>query len=315
MQGCGLYLQKNNVTMKNNKLKGYLCAIIAAIAYGTNPLGALFLYKESFNTSSVIFYRYTFAIIILWVILLIKNVPMKINKYEFKILSSLGVLFAASSLSLFSSFNYMDSGIASTILFSYPIIVAIIMTVFFKEKASWLTIISIILSALGIIMLYQGDGTAKLSTVGVILVFISSFTYAVYIVIVNCCKITMSSFKMTFYIMIFAYLTVFVFSLFGEQNHIILIPSVASLGWILMLALVPTVIAMVMLNIGIFYAGSTPTAILGALEPVTAVIISITIFNGIFTLRLSVGIIFILLAVMLIVVGKTIFSKNKALKQ
>lgn len=301
--------------MKNDKIKGYLCAIIAAMAYGTNPLGALFLYRDGFNPTSVIFYRYVFAIVILFSILLIKKVPLKINLSELKVLASLGILFAASSLTLFTSFNYMDSGIASTILFSYPIMVAVIMAVCFKERTSFLTIVSIVLSLMGIVLLYQGDGHIKLSTIGVILVLISSLTYAIYIVIVNNSKIVMSSFKITYYVMIFACLSVAVFSSFSEKNHIMAIHSWSSLGWMLMLALVPTVIAMVLLNIGIFHAGSTPTAILGALEPVTAVVISITVFDGLFTFRLFIGIVLILIAVILIVAGKSLPAKHKPMKQ
>lgn len=295
----------------NNKLKGYIAGIIAAVAYGTNPLGALFLYKEGFNPASVIFYRFVFAVIILFIILKSQKVALRINKFETKVLISLGVLFAASALSLYSSFNYMDSGIASTILFAYPVMVAVIMALCFKEKTSWLTVLSIALSVLGIGLLYQGDGEVSLSALGVALVLISSLTYAIYIVIVNRSRISMTPFKMTFYIMMFAAVTVFLYSLSSTANHLIMIPSWSSLGWILFAACVPTIIAMTLLNIGIFYAGSTPTAIMGALEPVTAVIISITVFDGVFTLRLASGIFLILIAVLLIVVGKSLFQPRK----
>lgn len=290
----------------NNKVKGYFFGIIAAIAYGTNPLGALFLYQDGFNPTSVIFYRFIFAVIILSIILKINKVPFRIDHFEFKVLSSLGIIFSASALTLYTSFKYMDSGIASTILFAYPIMVAIIMALFFKEKTSLTTILSIVLSVSGIGMLYKGDGDVKLSTLGVILVLLSSLTYAVYIVIVNRSKISMTPFKMTFYIMLFAAITTFIYSLLMPQNQIISIPSWSSLGWCVMLACIPTIIAMTFLNIGIFYVGSTPTAIMGALEPVTAVIISLTIFDGFFTLRLAMGILLILIAVLLIVVGKKI---------
>ena len=291
----------------NDKLKGYTAGIIAAVAYGTNPLGALFLYKEGFNPASVIFYRFVFAVMILFVILKLQKVPLRINNFEMKVLSALGVLFAASALSLYSSFNYMDSGIASTILFAYPVMVAVIMALFFKEKISWITIASIALSVVGIGLLYQGDGEMKLSGLGVLLVLLSSLTYAVYIVVVNISRISMTPFKMTFYIMSFAAITVLLYSFLSPANHLMLIPSWTSLGWLLFAACVPTIIAMTLLNIGIFYAGSTSTAIMGALEPVTAVVISMTIFDGIFTVRLAIGILLVLSAVLLIVAGKTLF--------
>ena len=289
---------------EQSKIKGYIAGIIAAIAYGTNPLGALFLYQEGFNPPSVIFYRFTFAVIILAIILLVQKVPFKITKYEFKVLLSLGVLFAASALSLYTSFKHLDSGVASTILFAYPVMVAVIMAVFFKERASMMMIMSIILSVIGILLLYQGDGEAKMSLWGVILVLISSLTYAVYIVVVNRTQISMPPFKMTFYIMAFAAVVIAIYSFCVPGSRIMAIPSWTALGWICMVAIVPTIIAMTMLNIGILHAGSTPTAILGALEPVTAVCISVLVFNGIFTARLVFGIALILAAVLLIVVRR-----------
>ena len=289
---------------EQSKIKGYIAGIIAAIAYGTNPLGALFLYQEGFNPPSVIFYRFTFAVIILAIILLVQKVPFKITKFEFKVLLSLGVLFAASALSLYTSFKHLDSGVASTILFAYPVMVAVIMAVFFKERASMMMILSIVLSIIGILLLYQGDGEAKMSLWGVILVLISSLTYAVYIVVVNRTQISMPPFKMTFYIMAFAAVVIGIYSFCVPGSRIMTIPSWTALGWICMVAIVPTIIAMTMLNIGILHAGSTPTAILGALEPVTAVCISVLVFNGIFTARLVFGIALILAAVLLIVVRR-----------
>jgi len=299
----------------NERIKGYFFGILAAITYGTNPLGALFLYQDGFNPPSVIFYRFLFAVLILFIILKCMKVSLRINKIELKILTSLGILFAVSALTLYTSFKYMDSGIASTILFSYPIMVAVIMSLCFKEKTSFITIISIVLSLLGILLLYQGDGEAKLSLLGVVLVLLSSLTYAIYIVIVNRSKITMTPFKMTFYIMSTATIITLLYSFISPQNHIMMIPSIESLGWCIMLACVPTIIAMTFLNLAVFYIGSTPAAIMGALEPVTAVLISITVFNGVFTLRLAIGILMILSAVLLIVASKSLLKRKSLTKQ
>lgn len=290
--------------IQNNKTKGYVAGVLAAVAYGTNPLGALLLYQRGFNPPSVIFYRFLFAVLILGVIIIAKRDSFKITMFEFKVLLSLGLLFAASALSLYTSFNYLDSGVASTILFAYPVMVAVIMAVLFKEMASLTIAASIALSVVGILLLYQGDGGAGMSLWGVSLVLISSLTYAVYIVVVNQSRISMPPFKMTFYIMLFAAIAVLAWSFAMPGSRVMPIPDLQSLGLVLMVALVPTIIAMTLLNIGIAYAGSTPTAIMGALEPVTAVCISVIVFNGVFTLRLVAGIALILASVILIVVNK-----------
>ena len=106
--------------MKKNKTVGILCAILSAVCYGTNPFGALPLYEEGVNTATVLAHRVGLAVIVLSVVMLIKGISFKVTRHEFKVLFSLGILFAASSITYYQSFHFMDAGIASTILFVYP---------------------------------------------------------------------------------------------------------------------------------------------------------------------------------------------------
>lgn len=167
------------------KTKGVICGVIAAVSYGTNPLGALSLYEEGYHVNTVLFYRYGLAALILLFMLLARKESLRISKGELKVVALLGLLFASSSLTLFTSFHYMDAGIASTLLFVYPIMVALLMAIFFKEKISIITWLSISLALTGITLLYDGGGNSNLSSIGVVLVLISSLTYAIYIIVVN----------------------------------------------------------------------------------------------------------------------------------
>mgnify|MGYP000190581564 CR=1 FL=1 len=88
-----------------------------------NPLGALSLYRAGINTNSVLFYRYALAAVLLAALLLVQKTSLRITRREFSVLGLLGVMFAVSSLTLFMSFHYMDAGIASTLLFVYPVMV------------------------------------------------------------------------------------------------------------------------------------------------------------------------------------------------
>ena len=117
--------------------KGVICGILAAVCYGTNPFGALPLYEEGVNTSSVLFYRFSMAVVMLGVMLLVERKSFRINRQELIVLGSLGLLFAASCITYYESFLLMDAGIASTILFVYPVMVAGIMAVFFKERITF----------------------------------------------------------------------------------------------------------------------------------------------------------------------------------
>lgn len=259
----------------SEKSKGTLCGIVAAVSYGMNPLGALSLYRAGINTNSVLFYRYALAAVLLAALLLVQKTSLRITRREFSVLGLLGVMFAVSSLTLFMSFHYMDAGIASTLLFVYPVMVAVIMAIFFRERISLVTVLSISLALCGIALLYRGEGGAVLNTAGVVLVMASSLSYALYIVVVNRASLNMSSVKLTFYVLLFGVAAIVLYSL-------------------------------VLMTVAVHAIGSTPTAVMGALEPLTAVVIGVTIFGELFTARLAAGIGLILLAVTLIVAGKSL---------
>lgn len=286
------------------KHKGIICGILAAVCYGTNPFGALPLYEEGVNTSSVLFYRFSMAVLMLGIMLLVERKSFAVNGKELKLLGSLGLLFAASSITYYQSFHFMDAGIASTILFVYPVMVAVIMAAFFREKVTLSTVTAIILALVGIGLLYKGDSDVPLSTMGVFLVMASSLTYAVYIVIVNQSGIRMSSLKLTFYVLLISMLSLLTYSFTSPDLHLQLPPSPRAWFFACWLGLVPTILSLVFMTIAVHEVGATPTAIMGALEPLTAVAIGVMFFGESLTIRLATGIVLILSAVLFIVLGK-----------
>ena len=279
--------------------KGVILAIISAICYGMNPLGALFLYEEGLNVNSVIFYRFIFASILLAIFMIIKKDSFYLKFKEIILLALLGLLFGISAISLFNSFLYMDAGLASTVLFIYPIFVAIIMALFFKEKNSIITILSIIFAFLGVVLLYESDG-ANVSNFGIFLVIVSSLCYAIYIVIINQ-YLKISALKVTFYSMLFCTITILIHSFFDSSLNIMPLINFNMWFYTIFLALVPTIISLLFLIKAIQLIGSTSASILGALEPLTAVLIGVYVFNEKITFWLVIGIVFILFGVLLIV--------------
>lgn len=291
-----------NSTVMNQKVRGTICGVAAAVFYGTNPLGAMNLYADGITANTTLFYRFALAAAILAVIMLVQRKSFALTWREFGMLCILGTLMSSSS-SLYISFNYMDVGIASTLLFVYPVMVAVLMAVCFKEKVTVATILSIGLSLAGIALLNHSSGGGSLSTLGVTLVMVSSLTYAVYIVVVNKSTLRLSSIKLTFYVLfIGTFVILALTALMGE--HVQMLTTARQWTYALQLAVMPTVLSLVLMVIAVHDIGSTPTAIMGALEPLTAVAIGVLCFGEVFTTRLAVGITMILVAVLLIVMGK-----------
>lgn len=289
----------------NAKAKGYILAAIAAATYGMNPLFALPLYQEGMNPDSVLFFRYLIAIPILGIMIKIRGRNFKVKRKEILPLVVMGLMVAVSSLTLFQSYNYMEAGIASTLLFVYPVMVALIMAVFFREKITLLAVLCILMALGGIALLYKSGEGATLSLTGTLLVMASALSYAIYIVGVNRPMLkNVATLKVTFYVLLFGLSLFFIRTDFGTS---LMTPHKWYL-WLNLVALAvfPTAISFLCTTSAIQYIGSTPTAILGALEPVTAVFFGVTVFGESLTLRIVSGIVLIILAVTLIVAGSNI---------
>ena len=276
---------------------GLAYGIIAAISYGTNPLFALPLYAGGIGVNSVLFYRYLFAVLIygLW-LKFVKKTSFKVKKEAVLPLFFLGILFSLSSLLLFEGFKLIDAGIACTILFTYPVIVALIMGIFFGEKVNKTLIFSLILTSLGIVLLCKYDSALRINLNGV-------FFYALYMVGVQKIK-SLRHIKpnlLSFYVMLFG-LLVYIYNLkFCTELQILSSPFL----WLCAaaLAVIPTILSIETITYAIKLIGSTKTALLGSFEPLTALFIGIVIFNETLNARIVFGVILILLGVGLVVMN------------
>ena len=284
----------------HTRAKGYLLGALAAATYGLNPLFALPLYRAGMGPDSVLFFRYLFALPMLFVLLRVRGGRLTVTRDEVGPLVLMGLLMGASSLTLFESYRHMQAGIASTLLFIYPVIVSGLMCLLYGELFSWLMACCMLLTLSGIGMLYKATDGATLSLDGTLLVITSAASYALYIVAINRGPLQrLPTLTTTFYVLLFG-LSLFLFRVVRSGE--VLLPDRWYLwGNLIALALFPTTISLVATTAAIQRIGSTPTALLGALEPVTAIVIGVVGFGERLSIRDIAGIGLILVAVTLIV--------------
>lgn len=290
--------------MKN--LRGYLLAAVAAAAYGTNPAFAIPLYEQGMNPNTVLLFRYLLGLPFLALIMAVRGVPFRLAKAEIAPTAILGALMAFSSLSLFESYNYMNSGIASTLLFVYPIMVAVLMICFFRERFKLSVAICLLIMTAGLILLTKPHGDNVISAYGCVLVMVSALTYAIYIIFVNVSPHikNIPTTKLLFYVLSWG-CGVYIVMIVAGSN--LTLPA-EGCGWLnlMALALIPTVLSLACTTRAIQLIGSTPTAILGALEPVSAVILSVTVLNQSITTREIIGGALIVVATTIVVGDKSV---------
>lgn len=288
--------------MLRSKSVGYLFGILAAGFYGLNPMFALPLYQDGMNSVSVLFWRYALSVPMLAVLMLCRHIDFRLSKAEAIQIALLGAVMALSSLLLYLSYNYMDAGLASTILFVYPIVTAVLMAFVFHERVAPLVWGCLALASVGIGVLCELNGNTHVSIAGVLLSLGSALTYAVYLVFINKGHIThLPSAKITFYVLLFGSLMLGVLLLCRWQ---IAVPQGLHWGYSIGAALFPTALSLVLTTLAIQGIGSTQTAILGAMEPITAVIVGLTLFGEHLTVRSCIGIALIVIAVTIVVARK-----------
>jgi drug/metabolite transporter (DMT)-like permease len=269
------------------KIKGYLFAIISAVSYGLIPLFILPIKAINFPMDTVLFYRFFVSSLFLLAYLIYKKETLKVNRTELFILVLLGIFYALSAEFLFLGYDYLSPGIASTMLFVYPVIVALTMFFFFKERINKLTIVSLFITMCGVFALSTKGSTFNINFIGLVVTLTSALFYALYIIVVNKAKIKASSIKITFYSLLFSSLYYLCKVLLFNES--MALPDVRFFLEIVVFALVTTVLSMSTLVYAIKTIGSTATSIMGALEPVVAVAVSVILFNENLTMSLILG--------------------------
>lgn len=294
------------------KIKGYILAIISAVFYGMIPLFVLPLKAVHFPMDVTLFYRFLFSSIIILGYLLIKKESLKVRTSELGILLVLGILFSLSAEFLFAAYDYLTPGIASTILFVYPVIVALIMSFVFKEKITRNTILALLITLCGIVTLSIKDGSFAINFTGLFIALGSALSYALYMVTVNKARLNVSGFKLTFYSLLFSAMFYLAKSLIMGESLAVHHPGV--LAHIALFGLITSVISISALVYAIRLIGSTPTSIMGATEPVIAVGISVYLFHESLTPTLISGILLIIGGVILGIVADA-HQKRRELKK
>ena len=268
-------------------VKGYLCAFISAFTYGLIPLFMIPIKKaESFSVDATLFYRFLIASGAILLFLCYQKQRLRISLREGLIMSILGLLYALSAEFLFLAYDYLSPGIASTIFFSYPIIVALVLVLFYKEKITIPTILSLLLVVAGVGVLSIKEGST-INYIGLGISLLGALVYAFYILIINKVRIEASGVKISFYSMLFSSLYFWVKTLILGES--IAIPSLSLVGDITLFAIITTSLSLVALVYAVRYIGSTPTAIMGAFEPIVAVLISVGLFGEALTSSLIIG--------------------------
>lgn len=284
-------------------MRGFANGIISSVSFGLIPLFTIPVINAGMGMNSILVYRFSLACLMLGLILAAMKQSFSIKRSDLPALIGLAVLYDASALFLLWGYQYMGSGIATTLHFMYPVITTVIMMLFFGEKRSLPRLIAIILAIGGVVLLSFNMSTGHVNISGVAIVLISALAYALYLVFVNRSHVSsMKGPKLTFYVFLFGSL-MFIMNA-QVKGGVQPVPDLHSGFNLLLLALVPTIVSNLALVQAVKRIGSTLTSVLGAMEPVTAVAVGITVFGEPFTHTVLIGVVMIIASVSIIILKR-----------
>lgn len=289
---------------RHQTAEGYTAALLSAFTFGLIPLFSVPLLADGMPTSTVLIYRFLFATLAMSIYVLVRKSSLRITRKQLVRLLFLSFLYFATAHLLLTGYEFISSGMATVLHFTYPIFVALLMLLIFRVRLSKRGMMAIMSAVAGVSLVSGVTSSEPINPEGPALVITSGFLYSVYIIMVNkSAARTLSHEALTFYILL---ITTAFLSLYCIADDKMVLPA-SAMDWtnLVLLGVLSTTISNITLVKAIDLIGSTPTAVMGALEPMTAVMVGVIAFGEVLTPIRILGILMILVAVVLLTTDKS----------
>ena len=282
----------------NTRTKGLLATMISAVFFGFFPLFVKTICAGGGNSVSAAFYRFFLSVPILYIYLKAQGISMRVTRTEFAKIALITIFgYGGTAVLLFSSYNFIPSGMSTTIHFMYPVFTILGCMIFFKEKVSPLKLLCVALCFGGILLFYNGESGG--SVLGMALSFLSGVTYAFYTIYLEKSGLQkMENLKLIFYMNTVAAAMILVMALLTAQFTLRLTPL--AWGTAVFFATATSLIGVLGYQIGVKCIGPQNAAILSTFEPITSVIVGVLVYREAFSARTLLGCLCVLSAVVIV---------------
>lgn len=266
--------------------KGILAVVGASILYGIMPVFTKRVMLEGLNSASTVFFRLFFAALFSFIFIKIKGISLKVTKAQLIQLALFGgIAFGCTAAFLTAAYAYIPIGLATMLHFTYPLFVTIVMTVVYKEKLSGAKVLSCLMALAGLGLMAD---FSKLSVVGILIAVASGVTYAIYVIANKKGNFsTLSGIVVIFYVNSFSAVIFGLKALISGQ--LMAPPNFTALFLLIIIAIFCTVIALLLLTIGVRILGASNAAVLNMLEPITSVVAGFVVYHEALSMLSLIG--------------------------
>ena len=282
---------------------GLINGIISGISFGLIPLFSIPVIAAGMDNVSILVYRFLFGSLAMLGMLLLKKTDLRVSLSELCRIAILSLFYIGTALATLECYHYLSSGIATAFVYTDPIWCAIIGLIFLGDRFSLKLTSSCLFATLGVMMMtgvFTEDGT--FSALGLFWGLLSGLSYALYLIFVPRLRLKrIPSLKLTFYVFFIGMLILAAYAILKEGN-IEIVTNPTCWTNLILLGLIPTALSNICVTMSLRLVDSTIVAILGAFEPLTAMVIGIVILGDSWSIMSLGGTFLILLAVAMLTI-------------
>jgi len=280
----------NNNNAQSHFKVGLIFAIAGTALFGMKSIFIKLAFLQGVDAATLLALRMLIAfplylLILVWVVY---RSFQHSTQQRFRIsfvdaLSILGLGFLGyylASILDFEGLRYISAQLERLILFTYPVMVALLSWLIFSEKITFRVGLSLLCTYLGIVLLfsYESSGSSDTPLLGTGLVALAALSFAFYVIFSHAYIQRFGSIFFTSVAMLSSTLFVLIHFFVGHQLSDLNVNTMIWL-WASLLAIVSTLIPSFLVSEAILRIGATKTSIAGTLGPVFTVLLAVFILD------------------------------------
>lgn len=251
----------------SGRTMGMAVTLAAALALGFNNVTLPHVYAAGWNSQSVVLGRFVFTTIVVFLALLVTGRSMLLSGRETGHAIGSGAAIAAGAVGLLGSFQYIPVSLAIVIVYTYPVLTAVMLSLWHRRLPSPLQLACLVIAFAGVAVA-TGINDITLDPRGLALAALGAFGFSLSFAWNSVALRSADTMAVTLYMVITGAIMMAVY--LGATGTL-QTPS-AGLGWLLFL--IPAgcfAFAMLGMYEGVKRIGGGPAAMLMNLEPVFTV--------------------------------------------
>jgi drug/metabolite transporter (DMT)-like permease len=261
---------------------GVALCVSSAAAYGVMGIFGKLAYDEGATVGTLLATRFVVAAVLFWLVAVgsgrtgeLRTLPRR----DTGLAVALGAVgFGAQATGYFTALGRIDASLLSLLVYTYPVIVAVAAVALGRDRASRRTAVALTIASAGLVLVLAGAASGALDPVGTALGLGTAVVYSVYVLVSESLVSRLSPLSLSTLVCTGAAVSLTVGAATLGQLHPERV-SLAGFGWLAVLAVVSTVVAVGLFFAGLRRVGPTAASILSTVEPLVTVVLACLLFR------------------------------------